>query len=55
MVSRSLPMVTKSAELDSLFQQVREKHGRIDVLYVNAGIAKLGELDPKRGTAGAAS
>ena len=33
--------VTKSAELDSLFQHVREKYGRIDVLYANAGIAKL--------------
>jgi NAD(P)-dependent dehydrogenase (short-subunit alcohol dehydrogenase family) len=32
--------VTKSAELDSLFQQVREKYGGIDVLYANAGIAK---------------
>jgi short-subunit dehydrogenase involved in D-alanine esterification of teichoic acids len=36
--------VTKSAELDSLFQQVRQKYGRIDVLYVNAGIAKLGSV-----------
>jgi NAD(P)-dependent dehydrogenase (short-subunit alcohol dehydrogenase family) len=36
--------VTKSAELDSLFQQVREKYGRIDVLYANAGIAKLGSV-----------
>jgi NAD(P)-dependent dehydrogenase (short-subunit alcohol dehydrogenase family) len=36
--------VTKSAELDALFQQVREKYGRIDVLYVNAGIAKLGSV-----------
>jgi NAD(P)-dependent dehydrogenase (short-subunit alcohol dehydrogenase family) len=34
--------VTKSADLDSLFNEVREKYGRIDVLYVNAGIAKLG-------------
>jgi NAD(P)-dependent dehydrogenase (short-subunit alcohol dehydrogenase family) len=34
--------VTKSDELDTMFQQVREKYGRIDVLYVNAGIAKLG-------------
>jgi NAD(P)-dependent dehydrogenase (short-subunit alcohol dehydrogenase family) len=37
--------VTKSAELDSLFQQVREKYGRIDVLYVNAGIARLRRRD----------
>jgi NAD(P)-dependent dehydrogenase (short-subunit alcohol dehydrogenase family) len=36
--------VTKSAELDSLFRLVREKYGRIDVLYVNAGIAKLGSV-----------
>jgi NAD(P)-dependent dehydrogenase (short-subunit alcohol dehydrogenase family) len=36
--------VTKSAQLDALFQQVREKYGRIDVLYVNAGIAKLGSV-----------
>jgi NAD(P)-dependent dehydrogenase (short-subunit alcohol dehydrogenase family) len=36
--------VTKSADLDSLFNQVREKHGQIDVLYVNAGIAKLGSV-----------
>jgi NAD(P)-dependent dehydrogenase (short-subunit alcohol dehydrogenase family) len=36
--------VTKSAELDSLFQRVRENYGRIDVLYVNAGIAKLGSV-----------
>lgn len=33
--------VTKSADLDSLFRQVLEKYGRIDVLYANAGIAKL--------------
>jgi len=36
--------VTKSAELDSLFQRARENYGRIDVLYVNAGIAKLGSV-----------
>jgi NAD(P)-dependent dehydrogenase (short-subunit alcohol dehydrogenase family) len=36
--------VTKSADLDSLFRQVREKFGRIDVLYANAGIAKLGSV-----------
>ena len=36
--------VTKSTELDSLFEQVRQKYGRIDVLYVNAGIAKLGSV-----------
>jgi len=36
--------VTKSADLDSLFKQVREKYGQIHVLYVNAGIAKLGSV-----------
>ena len=36
--------VTKSTELDALFQQVRQKYGRIDVLYANAGIAKLGSV-----------
>lgn len=36
--------VTKSAELDALFRQVRETYGRIDVLYANAGIAKLGSV-----------
>src|SRR5215813_12616634 len=36
--------VTKLGELDSLFRQVREKYGRIDVLYSNAGIAKLALL-----------
>jgi NAD(P)-dependent dehydrogenase (short-subunit alcohol dehydrogenase family) len=34
--------ITKTVELDSLFRVVREKCGRIDVLYANAGIAKLG-------------
>jgi len=36
--------VTKSADLESLFKQVRDKFGRIDALYVNAGIAKLGSV-----------
>ena len=29
--------VTESTELDAVFQTVREKYGRIDVLYANAG------------------
>jgi NAD(P)-dependent dehydrogenase (short-subunit alcohol dehydrogenase family) len=33
--------VTKSADLIALFQPAREKYGRIDVLYVHAGVAKL--------------
>ncbi len=37
--------VTKSAQLDKLFKQVREKHGHIDVLFANAGIAKLGSVE----------
>jgi NAD(P)-dependent dehydrogenase (short-subunit alcohol dehydrogenase family) len=36
--------VTKSAELDAVFETVREKYGRVDVLYANAGIAKLGSV-----------
>jgi NAD(P)-dependent dehydrogenase (short-subunit alcohol dehydrogenase family) len=36
--------VTKSTELDAVFQTVREKYGRIDVLFANAGIAKLGSV-----------
>jgi len=36
--------VTKSHELDAVFQTVREKYGQIDVLYANAGIAKLGSV-----------
>ena len=37
--------VTKSAELDELFKQVREKHGHIDILFANAGIGKLGSVE----------
>ena len=37
--------VTKSEDLDALFKTVREKHGRIDVLFVNAGVAKLGAVE----------
>jgi len=33
--------VTKAADLDRLFATVRDKHGRIDVLFANAGVAKL--------------
>lgn len=33
--------VSKPAELDKLFDRIRAKHGRIDVLFGNAGIAKL--------------
>src|SRR5690242_5077161 len=36
--------VTKSEELDTLFRQVRDRYGRVDVLYVNAGVAKLGSV-----------
>jgi NAD(P)-dependent dehydrogenase (short-subunit alcohol dehydrogenase family) len=37
--------VTKAADLDQLFGTVREKHGRIDVLFANAGVAKLAPLE----------
>ena len=33
--------VSKSPELDMLYSKVREKFGRIDVLFVNAGIAQF--------------
>lgn len=33
--------VTKTSDLDNLFATVREKYARIDVLFVNAGGAKL--------------
>ncbi len=36
--------VTKSNDLESLFNQVREKYGQINVLVANAGIAKLGSV-----------
>ena len=36
---------TKAADLDQLFGTVREKHGRIDVLFANAGVAKLAPLE----------
>jgi NAD(P)-dependent dehydrogenase (short-subunit alcohol dehydrogenase family) len=36
--------VTKSSEIDAVFQTARETYGRIDVLYANAGIAKLGSV-----------
>jgi NAD(P)-dependent dehydrogenase (short-subunit alcohol dehydrogenase family) len=37
--------VSKSAELDDLFKQVREKHGHLDIVFANAGIAKLGPVE----------
>jgi NAD(P)-dependent dehydrogenase (short-subunit alcohol dehydrogenase family) len=37
--------ITKSSELDELFKQVREKHGHLDILFANAGIAKLGSVE----------
>ncbi len=36
--------VAKVAELDAAFQTIREKYGRIDVLFANAGIAKFAPL-----------
>ena len=37
--------VTKEADLDRLFNTVREKFGRIDVLYSNAGVARLAPVE----------
>lgn len=33
--------VSKVAELDAAFQVIREKYGRVDVLFANAGIARF--------------
>ena len=37
--------VTKMVELDQLFTTVRQKHGHIDILFVNAGVAKLAPVE----------
>ena len=37
--------MTKAAERDYLVTTVREKHGRIDVLFANVGVAKLARLE----------
>lgn len=36
--------VTKTAELDQLFATVKEKYNRVDVLFANAGVARLSPL-----------
>jgi NAD(P)-dependent dehydrogenase (short-subunit alcohol dehydrogenase family) len=36
--------VTKTSDLDNLFATVREKYGKIDVLFVNAGGAKVASV-----------
>lgn len=36
--------VTKAADLDHLFETVRTQHGRIDILFANAGTASLEPL-----------
>ncbi len=36
--------VAKMDDLDRLFAEVRERHGRIDILFANAGIARLGPV-----------
>ena len=37
--------VSKLTDLDKLFTAVRQKFGKIDVLFVNAGVAKFAPLD----------
>ncbi len=37
--------VSKLADLDKLFGAVRQRFGKIDVLFVNAGVAKFAPLD----------
>ena len=36
--------VAKLAELDQLYAEVSQKLGKIDVLFVNAGVAKIASL-----------
>ena len=33
------------SEIDELFAAVKERHGRVDVLFVNAGVAKFAAVD----------
>ena len=37
--------VSKLADLDKLFASVNQKLGKIDILFVNAGVAKFAPLD----------
>lgn len=37
--------VTSTADLDRLFETVKKKHSRVDVLYVNAGVAEFRPVD----------
>ena len=37
--------VTKASDMEALFKQVKSKFGRIDVLFANAGVAKLGSIE----------
>ncbi len=37
--------VSKLADLDNLYVEVKQKFGRIDVLFANAGIAEVVPLD----------
>ena len=36
--------VSKLADLDRLFEQIKQKEGRLDILFANAGIARFGWL-----------
>lgn len=37
--------VTQKADLDRLFATVQQRHGRIDVLFVNAGVAEFAPIE----------
>src|SRR5262249_61638134 len=36
--------VSNLADLDRLFEQIKQKEGRLDILFANAGIARYGRL-----------
>lgn len=37
--------VTNAADLDRLFDAVKKKHGRVDIVFVNAGVAEFRPVD----------
>ena len=44
-VTSVLGDVSKLADLDRLFMQIKKEKGRLDVVFANAGVARYGRLD----------